>query len=274
LPAEHVRHAVAIDEHRVKFKVALLAQDLHGADVSEDVKEVWFPGNHGDIGGGWSALSDKDAKHEMPTSDVTKDPYQLSDIALKWMIEELDQLPKDQPKWNSRKHGFIHNFNFDDAIQKPIHDTMKFTKQSWFKPIMWWFMEYVPLIKRWEYYWEGGKGTWKYVSLPLNRGGGRDIPPNAKFHRSVLERMTHDLNYKPTNDVFLADAQGDVKTDRKLNKLRMVAPAAIPAPTNVKGSRRSQKPLHSAGEREALLGHLQFEKNDSYGDEIYTIVKK
>ena len=43
--AEHVRHAVAIDERRVKFKVALLAQDKQDAEaVKEDHKEVWFPG--------------------------------------------------------------------------------------------------------------------------------------------------------------------------------------------------------------------------------------
>ncbi|KAL2877610.1 hypothetical protein SGCOL_007139 [Colletotrichum sp. CLE4] len=61
--ANYVRHAVAVDEFRVKFKPALLAQDV--AEVSrgkhhheEDIKEVWFPGNHGDVGGGWSVIKD------------------------------------------------------------------------------------------------------------------------------------------------------------------------------------------------------------------------
>ncbi len=67
--AEHVRHAVAIDERRVKFKAALLAQDVKiryenssaesqpdgkfttkdhenclPLKIEEVIKEVWFPG--------------------------------------------------------------------------------------------------------------------------------------------------------------------------------------------------------------------------------------
>ena len=64
--AEHVRHAVAIDERRVKFKAALLAQDKKDdATVNEDVKEVWFPGNHGDIGGGWPAETEEEATDKL-----------------------------------------------------------------------------------------------------------------------------------------------------------------------------------------------------------------
>lgn len=53
--ARYVRHAVAIDERRVKFKPALFAQER--TEVEDDIKEVWFPGNHGDIGGGWSDVT-------------------------------------------------------------------------------------------------------------------------------------------------------------------------------------------------------------------------
>ncbi|KAJ0297558.1 hypothetical protein COL516b_010605 [Colletotrichum fioriniae] len=69
--ATFVRHAVAVDEFRVKFKPALLAQDIIKPPKTgkvnsakkrhehiEDIKEVWFPGNHGDVGGGWSAIKD------------------------------------------------------------------------------------------------------------------------------------------------------------------------------------------------------------------------
>jgi len=41
--ADHVRHAVAIDERRVKFRAALLAQDMTSkAAKQEDIKEVWY----------------------------------------------------------------------------------------------------------------------------------------------------------------------------------------------------------------------------------------
>ena len=137
--AEHIRHAVAIDEFRVKFKVALLAQDIHDINgKEEDVKEVWFPGNHGDVGGGWSAK--EDTKTEPPTEEVKNDPYQLSDIALRWMIEELDQLPGDNPEWNNRYKGFLRNRKHQEAIDAPIHNTMSRPDSPWHKVIMWWCM--------------------------------------------------------------------------------------------------------------------------------------
>jgi hypothetical protein len=54
-------------------------------------------------------------------------------------------------------------------------------------------------------------------------GGGRDIPPDANFHRSVLDRMKRDPKYKPTNDVFIKDTAGNIKS-RDSDKLCMVVP--------------------------------------------------
>ncbi|KAK2732114.1 sporulation associated protein [Colletotrichum kahawae] len=52
--ADIIRHAVAVDERRVKFKPALFDQDTASQGIRrEHIKEVWFPGNHGDVGGGW-----------------------------------------------------------------------------------------------------------------------------------------------------------------------------------------------------------------------------
>jgi hypothetical protein len=148
--AKHIRHAVAIDEHRVKFKVALLQQDVSGKNVKEDVKEVWFAGNHGDVGGGWSSMG-VDPENEPPTKDYDKDNYQLSDIALKWMIEELDDLPGDQPEWNERRDGFMDKFDesggkYDEAIKARIHNTMTSPDSSWSKVLLWWFMGMLPYL--------------------------------------------------------------------------------------------------------------------------------
>ena len=41
------RHAVAIDEQRADFQAALWTED-NGVDL----KQVWFAGVHGDVGGG------------------------------------------------------------------------------------------------------------------------------------------------------------------------------------------------------------------------------
>lgn len=74
--ATHIRHAVSIHERRLKFKPALFTFD-DGCDV--DLKEVWFTGNHADVGGGWSLA--KGQKHL------------LSDTPLNWMVQEALNLP-------------------------------------------------------------------------------------------------------------------------------------------------------------------------------------
>ncbi|KAI8279052.1 hypothetical protein K4K60_005836 [Colletotrichum sp. SAR11_57] len=57
--ADIIRHAVAVDERRVKFKPALFDQDKASDGIrKEHIKEVWFPGNHSDVGGGWHPDSD------------------------------------------------------------------------------------------------------------------------------------------------------------------------------------------------------------------------
>ncbi len=64
---KRARHAVAIDEKRADF-----APTLWTEIEPRDIKQVWFAGVHGDIGGGAKA---KQGKH-------------LSDLALAWMVRE------------------------------------------------------------------------------------------------------------------------------------------------------------------------------------------
>jgi len=90
------RHAVAIDEQRASFQPTLWTK-VEGRDV----EQLWFPGVHSDVGGGYAET-------------------ELSDGALKWMIDEasgrgaakgprlafmkplLDQIEPDH-------HGVLHN---------------------------------------------------------------------------------------------------------------------------------------------------------------------
>jgi hypothetical protein len=44
--------------------------------------ERWFAGNHGDVGGGWNSYPDPEGK----------DSYLLSDIPLRWMIEQVKKV--------------------------------------------------------------------------------------------------------------------------------------------------------------------------------------
>lgn len=165
--AQHVRHAVAIDERRVKFKAALMAQDKEDAGHNhEDIREVWFPGCHGDVGGGWPASKDNpfDNGEEMTfwervkhfwTTRKNKEPakplgagrLQLSDVPLAWMIREVELVgEQDAPaalKWRNNVHEFKEHFSKkkNHAMKGPIHDSLALGRgTSLFKVLLWKFM--------------------------------------------------------------------------------------------------------------------------------------
>ena len=141
--ATHVRHAVAIDERRVKFKAALFSQEQ--TDVQKGIKEVWFPGNHGDIGGGWH-VGEEGIPRDSKERD--KDPFQLSDIALKWMVDEIDnvELSREDPlAWDPEaKASFLQRFqeHTREMISARMHDTLTWNGglnhvSGKFKVILW-----------------------------------------------------------------------------------------------------------------------------------------
>ena len=65
------------------------------------------------------------------------------------------------------------------------------------------YAEYLPwVIKRWEYVENPrnpGSYIWSYIGWPPNRGERRDIPSNALFHRSVINRMELPPDPNPEN---------------------------------------------------------------------------
>ena len=147
--AKHIRHAVAIDERRVKFKASLFSQEQNEADeMPDDITEVWFPGNHGDVGGGWNPTSnERDAVH----GNVCDDHFQLSDIALKWMMDEVEAVEEarkessDRIAWNvKKKDSFLERFEYHkkEMISARMHDTLKFNGglSSKLKVMLWNFM--------------------------------------------------------------------------------------------------------------------------------------
>lgn len=72
----HVRHALALDEHRSSFKPRVYEQNDFGeAGEAQSLRQRWFRGNHCDIGGGYAELSSTT----------------LSDKAWRWMLDEARQ---------------------------------------------------------------------------------------------------------------------------------------------------------------------------------------
>ncbi|KAK1955663.1 hypothetical protein LY78DRAFT_537838, partial [Colletotrichum sublineola] len=219
--ANIIRHAVAVDERRVKFKAALFQQDRKKRKHNhENVKEVWFPGNHCDVGGGydpvkdlplkdgfftrmWNKMIRKEPTHT-ETDHIEFKPCQLSDISLAWMVRELELLaPRikwQQDQVNEFKHRLEHNK--PTAISGAVHDTLWDSGFSFKRApmiIFWNLLEYFPLIKRWERILVDGKYKWEWVRFPLNKGLCRDIPEDATLHHTLIEKLVEDPGYKPKN---------------------------------------------------------------------------
>ncbi len=65
-------HAVAIDEHRKTFDVTPMTPHPEAED--QQLRQMWFPGDHGSVGGG------------------TRQQSGLADGALKWMMDSVEEL--------------------------------------------------------------------------------------------------------------------------------------------------------------------------------------
>ena len=152
-----VRHALAIDERRAFFR-----QNLWGkVRPYQNIKQVWFPGCHSDVGGGCPA-----------------DESGPSDIALDWMIREAQpDLLIDKAKLKTvLPPGSV-------SIDRPkIHDSLS----GWWKAA-----EYLPRTYR------DPAADWK-TRWKIYGGERRFIADGSLIHESVLERKKVDC-YDPPN---------------------------------------------------------------------------
>lgn len=271
-----VRHAVSIDERRVKFRPVLLRSNTAGwrlrlsrvgrtesksieekrtgnhshhrafaantpgpSDTSEQIKvnvpdddqsaeiddddedlqdaeEVWFPGGHADIGGGWDQEEDK--------------PWSLSHAPLVWMVQEarraglrlvdgkLKQFrciaddgwtEASAPETSAAPTNCYLNALHVAGTEGRVHDLLKYGHGMKFISVLSWrLMEYLPL-RRMDIQPDG---AWEPVRWPPPRGAVRDIPLDARIHVSAIQRMKADSSYRPANLTWPrqdADADGD-----------------------------------------------------------------
>jgi hypothetical protein len=140
----YARHAISIDENRKRFPRVGWG---HSDDTSQEnrgdlawLKQEWFAGNHSDIGGSY------------PESES-----RLSDIALRWMVDELKAIPHP-PKIDER---FVQTFADPLGLQ---HDEVKASLELWPR---WW--------PRWLRF------GWAKQD--------RSVHPKAILHESVDERL-------------------------------------------------------------------------------------
>lgn len=164
---ETVRHALAIDEKRTMFRPQLWPEGeeywgnpFNSAGAGpQDVREVWFTGVHGDVGGGYAEAESALAK-----------------VPLKWMIDETGPAGLH---YRTRavnqilpQPGTEGSHVAPDPLAKP-HDSMK---GGW--PILEFLPRYAP----------SGSTRPSLFGISIPFFEPRAIPPGARIHRSVIER--------------------------------------------------------------------------------------
>lgn len=203
------RHAVSIDERRCfyrdnlwigadesKLTQASVATEkaISAAGPSQDLLQIWFAGVHSDIGGSY------------PQKESV-----LSNIALKWLLDEADKAFEADTELNPDRHrpAVISQLKSlvlgkDDrptgtpGLDKKIEilcdlypvPTESIVHRS--LKSLWWFLEVLPH----RYYdKDEGEENWR---TPL--GMRRRIPEGSYIHHSVKERIDKEhFKYRPKN---------------------------------------------------------------------------
>ena len=205
----------------------------------QDIQEVWFPGCHADIGGGW--------KLEEGES------WPLSHNPLVWMVQEawkaglqldprkvkqfecLEEFEgefspiREECAWGAHDDGTnpelagssekkdgedqpasassrnFHNAMHLSSTKGWIHDCLSFGNGlPAGSVIVWRIMEYLP-FRRMDLQPDG---SWKPIRWPLPCGEVRDIPVDASIHVSALRRMQTNPKYRPGNLIVGGGGRG------------------------------------------------------------------
>lgn len=267
-----IRHAVSIDERRIKFRPVLLlsgtedwvrqtpSDEKKSAKVTlsgnsesttgppvlpeipnisipnekrevedddddeglQDIEEMWFPGGHADIGGGWNLGSGETwplthAPLVWMVQEARRAGLRLdkNKLALHNCIAEFDSDPEEAKDWKEKKASDSESSasykNYLTTLQLAgtkghIHDLLAYGNGlSLTSVLSWRLMEYLP-FRRMESQADGAR---KAVRWPPPRGRARDVPVNARIHVSAIQRMKSDPSYRPDN-LILDSGQGDI----------------------------------------------------------------
>ncbi len=161
------RHAVSIDERRAFFRTNLWAEPVDLVTGGpKDIKQVWFPGVHCDVGGGYAESESG-----------------LSKIALDWMLQEAKaaELGVLADKEKEILGGGTSRQYVPPNPQADPHESLK----GW-----WNLAEFIP--KR-HYNW-----TKKCEERRMNLYRRRTIPKNALVHDSAYERGAEYIRKVPS----------------------------------------------------------------------------
>ena len=212
--------------------------------AEQDIEEIWFPGCHADLGGGWplakgeeSALSHgplvwmvREAQKagidfvsaKMHTLKCCDDNEDMSKTEFfpgvpEVQITEAPDLFRNPPSehaspgWapglqpEARAPSEFHRRLHTAATKGVLHDCLEFNGGLGMTSVLSWkIMEYLP-FRRMDLTPEG---TWNAISWPLPMGEVRDIPEGAKIHNSAIRRMKADERYRPGNLIVGGGGRG------------------------------------------------------------------
>jgi uncharacterized protein (DUF2235 family) len=160
-----IRHAISLDERRAYFR-----QNLWTANPpqQQDVLQVWFPGVHCDVGGGY----------------LERDSG-LSKVSLRWMVTHAESagllfhpgaLNLMLPAVST---GEFAAPNATAGMHRSLHG-------------LWWLVEFVP--KRIKDVTKAFAARWI-----IPQGAPRWVGEGARIHVSVFDRMASVAGYNPRN---------------------------------------------------------------------------
>ena len=235
--AKEIWHAVSIDERRVNFRPDLIYQSAerqtviqkgdggvpHAVTVSptspeamdqrnhacpgQEVHEVWFAGNHGDVGGGWGVSGGALPHSHVPLVWMVR---AASRAGLKFCPEKLREVGITVPEvYEHTPHparrpsmaetlfsaSETNDKRVEDMLSRKVHDCLRLSPDlSWHEVLRWNLAENIP-FKRMDL----KNNRWRAIRLPLPMGDTRDIPDEAVIHGSVIQRLQGNEHYRPQN---------------------------------------------------------------------------
>ncbi|CAG8887924.1 unnamed protein product [Penicillium egyptiacum] len=230
----------SLHSNTLSVQIPVAEADESDDEEAQDIHEVWFPGCHADIGGGWKlshgetwALSH--APLVWMTQEAQKAGLELDEGKMKHFqcLEEFDGdyspireeintqrptrcvephadnndafrlMPNDKER-SAASYDFWHALR-ESSTKGVLHDCLMFNQGiPAMSVITWRIMEWLP-FRRMDLQPDG---SWKPISWPLPRGEVRDIPDNAEFHVSAIRRMEADPKYRPGNAIVGGGGRG------------------------------------------------------------------
>ncbi|KAJ5668753.1 hypothetical protein N7462_009823 [Penicillium macrosclerotiorum] len=232
--------------HSGNVSIQIPSHDGYDSDEEDqDIHEIWFPGCHADIGGGWKLNTAKDEK------------WALSHAPLVWMVQEAQKAGLELDPRKMKQFQCLEEFDGDySPIQEEIdarrlsqanacldghgqadeefrtmpdekqrsaasrdfwhalhtsstkgllHDCLMFDQGLPPLSVISWRIMEWLPFRRMDLQ---SDGSWKPICWPLPRGEVRDVPLDAEIHVSAIRRMQADPKYRPGNVIVGGGGRG------------------------------------------------------------------